>query len=151
MLDAIHRLYHGVSAQQLLEVFAEFFDIEEAGPVTPEFAVQVVERGALCLVRPDGTGVWLTPRPDAFTRVRALDGAYLEHALREHDIDVTYQHGVQHVVDTVAEGRAAVGVLIRPTGIVEIRRTADERVLMPPKSTFFTPKLRTGPVLRPLD
>jgi len=42
-------------------------------------------------------------------------------------------------------------VLIRPTGIVEIRRTADERVLMPPKSTFFTPKLRTGPVLRPLD
>jgi len=46
---------------------------------------------------------------------------------------------------------ACAGVLIRPTSIVEIRRTADERVLMPPKSTFFTPKLRTGPVLRPLD
>ena len=35
----------------------------------------------MCLVRPDGSGVWLTPRPDAFTNVRALDGAYLEHAL----------------------------------------------------------------------
>ena len=83
--------------------------------------------------------------------VRALDGAYLEHALRDHDIDVSYQHGVQHVVDVVAAGGAAVGVLIRPTSIAEIRRTADERLLMPPKSTFFTPKLRTGPVLRPLD
>jgi uncharacterized protein (DUF1015 family) len=41
-------------------------------------------------------------------------------------------------------------VLIRPTGIDEIRRTADEGLLMPPKSTFFTPKLRTGLVMRPL-
>ena len=150
-IDAIHRLYLGVTPERLLEVLSASFDTAEAGPVTPAFAAEVVQRGALCLVRPDGTGVWLTPRTAAFDGVRALDGAYLEHALREHDIDVTYQHGVQHVVDMVAEGRAAVGVLIRPTGIVEIRRTADERVLMPPKSTFFTPKLRTGPVLRPLD
>ena len=104
-----------------------------------------------CLVRADGTGVWLTPKTAAFADVRALDGAYLEHALRNTEIDVTYQHGVQHVVDTVAAGGATAGVLIRPTSIVEIRRTADERLLMPPKSTFFTPKLRTGPVLRPLN
>jgi uncharacterized protein (DUF1015 family) len=32
----------------------------------------------------------------------------------------------------------------------EIRRTADTGELMPPKSTFFTPKLRTGMVLRDL-
>lgn len=149
-IDAIHRLYHGVTAEQLLDVLGASFDTDEAGPVTPSFATEVVTRGALCLVRPDGTGVWLQPRTEAFTDVRALDGAYLEHALRDHDIDVTYQHGVQHVVDTVAAGAAAVGVLIRPTSITEIRRTADERLLMPPKSTFFTPKLRTGPVLRPL-
>jgi uncharacterized protein (DUF1015 family) len=41
-------------------------------------------------------------------------------------------------------------VLIRPVGIAEIERTAREHVLMPPKSTFFTPKLRTGFVIRPL-
>ena len=149
-IDAIHRLYHGVTAEQLLDVLGASFDEVDAGPVTPAFATEVVARGALCLVRPDGTGVWLHPRAEAFAAVRALDGAYLEHALRDHDIDVTYQHGVQHVVDTVAAGTAAVGVLIRPTSITEIRRTADERLLMPPKSTFFTPKLRTGPVLRPL-
>ncbi|MEY4338710.1 MAG: hypothetical protein RLZ14_560 [Actinomycetota bacterium] len=150
-IDAIHRLYHGVDAAQLLQILSESFVTTEAGQVTPAFAHEVVERGALCLVRPDGTGVWLTPKSDVFADVRALDGAYLEHALRQHDIDVTYQHGVQHVVDTVAAGTASVGVLIRPTSIDEIRRTANERLLMPPKSTFFTPKLRTGPVVRPLD
>jgi uncharacterized protein (DUF1015 family) len=150
-IDAIHRLYHGVSADDMLDILQESFETSDAGLVTPAFATEVVSRAALCLVRADGSGVWLTPKADVIADVRALDGAYLEHALADHDIDVTYQHGVQHVVDMVAAGTASVGVLIRPTSIVEIRRTADERLLMPPKSTFFTPKLRTGPVLRPLD
>lgn len=149
-IDAIHRLYHGVDAAELAEVLAESFDLAEAGAVTPAFALEVVGRNALCLVRPDGTGAWLTPKPGVFDDVRALDGAYLEHALRTRDIDVSYQHGVQHVVDRLAAGDAGAAVLIRPTSIEEIRRTANERVLMPPKSTFFTPKLRTGLVLRPL-
>ncbi|MEI8239239.1 MAG: DUF1015 domain-containing protein [Actinomycetota bacterium] len=150
-IDAIHRLYSGVTVEQLLEVLGRSFRTEEAGPVTPAYARDVVDRGALCLVRPDGSGVWLHPIAEAFADVRALDGAYLEHALRDHDIEITYQHGVQHVVDIVAGDSGKVGVLIRPTSIDEIRRTASERLLMPPKSTFFTPKLRTGPVLRPLD
>ena len=58
---------------------------------------------------------------------------------------------VANVVRRLASGDVTAAVLIRPTGIDEIRRTATERLLMPPKSTFFTPKLRTGPVLRPLD
>jgi len=47
-------------------------------------------------------------------------------------------------------GQAKCAVLIRPVSLAEIRRTADEGLLMPPKSTFFTPKLRTGLVVRPL-
>ena len=150
-IDAIHRLYQGISTSSLLEVLSDSFELGEAGIVDASFASQVVERGSLCFVRADGTGVWLRPRPEAFVGVRALDGAYLEHALRNAQVDVTYQHGVQHVIDAVRRGAAGAGVLIRPTGIDEIRRTADERLLMPPKSTFFTPKLRTGLVLRPLD
>ena len=149
-IDAIHRLYRGMSAGTLLEAVRSYFDASPAGPVTPDFAGEVVRRGALCLVHPDGTGTWLTPRPEALADVRALDGAYLEHALDGRDVDVSYQHGVDHVVDLVTSGAADAGVLIRPTGIDEIRRTAHERLLMPPKSTFFTPKLRTGPVIRPL-
>lgn len=150
-IDAIHRVYEGITPDVLTGWLSPYFELAEAGPVTPAFAAAVVQRGALCMVRPDGSGVWLTPKPAEFAAVRALDGAYLEHALRDHDPDVAYQHGVQHVVDRVAAGGTSVGVLIRPTSIVEIRRTADERLLMPPKSTFFTPKLRTGLVLRPLD
>ena len=150
-IDAIHRLYRGMTADALLDVLRTCFEPAVAGPVTAEFAGEVVRRGVLCLVRPDGTGVWLTPRTGALADVRAIDGAYLEHALAGTDVDVSYQHGVDHVVDLVTSGGADAGVLIRPTGIDEIRRTAHERLLMPPKSTFFTPKLRTGPVIRPLD
>ncbi|MCB1002525.1 MAG: DUF1015 domain-containing protein [Acidimicrobiales bacterium] len=149
-IDAIHRLYHGVDADDLLALLGRSFDVTPAGTVAPSFGRDAVDRGALCLVRPDGTGAWLAPRADAFDGVRRLDGALLEHALRDTEIEVTYQHGVQHVVDIVGAGGAAAGVLIRPTGIDEIRRTADEGLLMPPKSTFFTPKLRTGLVVRPL-
>ncbi len=149
-IDAIHRLYHGISESALLHILAKSFDIQDAGEVTPAFATHVVQRSALCLVRSNGSGVWLSAKPEAFEGIRALDGALLEHALRDHNIDVSYQHGVHNVVERVAAEPATVGVLIRPTGIDEIRRTANERLLMPPKSTFFTPKLRTGLVLRPL-
>jgi hypothetical protein len=106
--------------------------------------------GVLCLVTADGTAQWLTPRPGAFDGVRALDGAWLEHALANLDHRVSYQHGLDHVVDAVTSGAAAVAVLIRPVSVAEIERTAREGVLMPPKSTFFTPKLRTGLVVRSL-
>ncbi len=155
-IDPIHRVYWGLSAGELLSQLRRFFVLEEAGRVTPHCAAEAIARGAMCLVRPDGTGAWLTPRPETFHGVRALDGAYLEHALegaaaRGEAFDVTYQHGVQNVLTLLSAGDADVAVLIRPTGIEEIRRTAVERLLMPPKSTFFTPKLRTGLVLRPLD
>jgi len=149
-IDAIHRLYRGIEPDVLAEVLAESFDLTSAGPIDASFAAALTARGALCLVRSDGTGTWLSPRPSAFEGVRALDGALLEHALRDTDVDISYQHGVQHVVDLVTSGQASAGVLIRPTSIDEIRRTAHEGLLMPPKSTFFTPKLRTGLVVRPL-
>lgn len=149
-IDAIHRLYRGIEPDVLAEVLAESFDLTSAGPIDASFAAALTARGALCLVRSDGTGTWLSPRPSAFEGIRALDGALLEHALRDTDVDISYQHGVQHVVDLVTSGQASAGVLIRPTSIDEIRRTAHEGLLMPPKSTFFTPKLRTGLVVRPL-
>jgi uncharacterized protein (DUF1015 family) len=150
-IDAIHRLYRGISVEALTTVLAASFDLSPAGPIDASFAQDVVARGALCLVHRDGTGTWLTPRPEAFAGVRSLDGALLEHALRDTVLDVSYQHGVQEVFDLVRSGEVEAVVLIRPTGIDEIRRTADEGLLMPPKSTFFTPKLRTGLVMRPLD
>ena len=62
-----------------------------------------------------------------------------------------YQHGVGNVLAALSRGEAQAAVLIRPVSVPEIERTAREGLLMPPKSTFFTPKLRTGLVLRSLS
>jgi uncharacterized protein (DUF1015 family) len=63
---------------------------------------------------------------------------------------VTYQHGLDKTLSEVENGRASAAVLIRPVNVAEIERTAREGLLMPPKSTFFTPKLKTGIVIRSL-
>ncbi|MBU3688189.1 MAG: hypothetical protein B7C54_08125 [Acidimicrobiales bacterium mtb01] len=151
-VDAIHRLYSAITFADLRAALARSFDIEPLGSVTPAATATMRDRGALVLVAPDRTGELLVPRPAAFEGVRDLDGARLEHALADVSHDVAYQHGVGNVTDIVAaRGAVTAGVLIRPVSVAEIRRTADEGLLMPPKSTFFTPKLRTGPVIRPVD
>jgi uncharacterized protein (DUF1015 family) len=55
---------------------------------------------------------------------------------------------VQHELQT---SEATAAILIRPVSVAEIQRTANEGLLMPPKSTFFSPKLRTGFVLREMN
>ena len=149
-IDAIHRLYSGISATALLDALRRSFDTSDAGAIDASTPGEMVRRGSLCFVSPDGRGTWLTPRRGAFDGVRNLDGALLEHALATTNAEVAYQHGVDQVTSAVRSGTCSAAVLIRPTDITEIRRTADERLLMPPKSTFFTPKLRTGLVVRRL-
>jgi len=148
---AIHRLYQGVSAERLRDVLAASFDIAPvSGPLDASIIGQMSMRGSLCLVDRSMHGWWLTPRPTAFAGLRDLDSIRLEHALRSITHEVAYQHGFHEVAAIMRAGHAEAAVFIRPTSIAEIRRTADEGLLMPPKSTFFTPKLRTGLVMRPL-
>ena len=103
------------------------------------------------LVLHTASGTWtLSPKPGAFDDVRALDGAWLEATLDDTAAEVSYQHGLEEALRAVADGRAVAAILIRPVDITEIERTAREGLLMPPKSTFFSPKLKTGLVLRTL-
>jgi uncharacterized protein (DUF1015 family) len=147
---AIHRLYD-IDNASLISVLSSHYDTSDAGRVGPHTISEMDTRGSLCLVSPDGTGTFLTPRADTFSGVREMDSARLEHALRNTEHSVTYQHGVTEVVNKLAAGAAASAILIRPVSLAEIRRTADTGELMPPKSTFFTPKLRTGMVMRDLN
>ena len=147
---AIHRLYD-IDNAALLSVLAFHYDTADAGKVGSQTISEMDSRGSLCLVSPDGTGTFLTPRSDTFVGVRDMDSARLEHALRNTEHSVTYQHGVTEVVNKLGSGIAASAILIRPVSLAEIRRTADTGELMPPKSTFFTPKLRTGMVMRDLN
>jgi uncharacterized protein (DUF1015 family) len=149
-VEAIHRLYHDVSFDELVAALDVVFERSDAGTPDDTTLATMDGEGVLCLVGPDGATQWLRPRRDAFDGVRSLDGAWLERALADLTHTVTYQHGVDHVVDAVTTGTAVAAVLIRPVSVAEIERTAREGALMPPKSTFFTPKLRTGLVVRSL-
>ncbi len=152
-VEAIHRVYRDIDRGELVAALAVGFEMESAGgPVTTATLDGMIERGALCLVDAAGNGTWLTPRAGFFEEVRSLDGAWLEHLLAGTSASVAYQHGVEEVTELVAnDSSIAAAVLIRPVSIAEIERTAREGLLMPPKSTFFTPKLRTGLFVRPID
>ena len=149
-VEAIHRLYADVHVDDLVAALDEGFDRSPAGTPSAAILAEMDERGVMCLVRPDGSGEWLAPKPGVFDGIRALDGLWLEELLSGVQHSVTYQHGVDRVVAAVAGGDAHAAVLIRPVSVAEIERTAREGVVMPPKSTFFTPKLLTGLVIRPL-
>lgn len=150
-IEAIHRVYAGVTIEQLRDDLTGCFELSPAPTPTPALLAEMVERGRLVLLAPDGTAQWLTPRQGVFDEVRALDGAWLEHALAGSAAQVDYQHGLDEMLELVGSGRVTAGILIRPTSLAEIERTAREGLLMPPKSTFFTPKLRTGLVIRPTE
>ena len=146
-VEAIHRIYPATPPDELRGRLETAFEIEPADVGDDRVVAEMNRRGELCLLDPGGRRFWLRPRPGAFEGVRPLDGAWLESCLE--GVEVDYQHGVAEVVARVARGATA--VLIRPVAVSEIERTAREGLLMPPKSTFFTPKLRTGAMIRPLD
>jgi uncharacterized protein (DUF1015 family) len=154
-IAAIHRLVHHASPARMAEILSTCYTPVSDVVVSGSTLQEMDDKGCLCLVRPDGTGTLYAEKPDAVKTIRALDSARLEHAITAageslDSVGIAYQHGVEEVLHELRNNNAQCAVLIRPVSLAEIRRTADEGLLMPPKSTFFTPKLRTGLVLRPL-
>ena len=151
-IAAIHRLISGVTYEELIAQLATRFDLTPAPAPDSELLAEMVTQGRLALVSPTGEATWLAPKVGAFDHLRNLDSLWLEDALASLDgVTLTYQHGLDEVVRELESGEHTAAILLRPTSIAEIRRTALEGLLMPPKSTFFTPKLRSGFAVRPLD
>lgn len=148
-VEAIHRLYASIGTDELRTALSERFALAAIDHPTPATLAAMEADGYLVLLTRDGAES-MTPLPGAFDDVRALDGLWLEETVAGTSAEVTYQHGLDEVVAAVRTGEAVAGVLIRPVSVEEIERTAREGLLMPPKSTFFTPKLKTGLVIRPL-
>ena len=149
---AIHRLITGLPAGfDVPGAFARHFELTGAGPVDAAIVTRMEEAGSLVLVTPDGG--WLArPRPATLDSAEAdLASARLDVALAALPAhEVTYQHGVGNVTAAVDAGRAQAGVLLRPASVEVIGLTARARRRMPPKTTFFYPKPRTGLVFRPV-
>ena len=146
---AIHRLYADIELADLVRALARSFDLVPIERPSSEIIAALQKEGFLILV--GRQAAWrMRARTGRFDGVRALDGGWLETALADVRLTVTYQHGLDETLHEVDSGHASAAVLIRPVSVAEIERTAREGLLMPPKSTFFTPKLKTGFVIRAL-
>ncbi len=147
----IHRLLSGLpDGFDLPAALAPFFELEPFELTGTGTVRHLQQAGALALVTPDGAWL-LRPRPEALAEARDLDSSRLDVALASIDgVSVVYQHGVDHVRAAVAEGEAQAGVLLRPVTVAQILAIADGGERMPPKSTFFFPKPRTGLIFRDL-
>lgn len=148
----IHRLINGIDSKTLIDRVADYFTVTETIPVDDSITDQMLEHGALVVVDTSGSGTLLIPRPNMFESVDDLDSARLAHALQDcTDIEVRYQHGVTNIVDALTRNEADCGVLLRPATVAQIQANAHSGNRMPPKTTFFHPKPRTGQVFRITD
>jgi len=153
----IHRLLSDSAAQLALPAdLTPWFQIAPAAVDDVEqMPATMAEQGALGLVLPDG--LWLA-RPRASTAAAApadLDSCRLDVALSGlaglgKRLTVRFQHGTGIVADAVRKGDADAAVLLRPATIGQIAATGAGGERMPPKTTFFWPKPRTGLVFRDL-
>jgi len=62
-----------------------------------------------------------------------------------------HYHTWRQAVAAVTDDDADVAMIVRPVTVAQIRQWSRDRRLMPPKSTYFYPKPRTGMVYRPLE
>jgi uncharacterized protein (DUF1015 family) len=144
-VHAIHRLVIGLSDP--IVQLAPWF--EPIGHVDQWTSAIGVEYGALGLVLPDRHDVTLlAPRSGPFSDTADLDSARLALACEALGASMSYHHSVKRLRDKVFSDQRAVGVLLRPVRVDQITALANDRGLMPPKSTFFSPKPRTGVVMR---
>ncbi len=114
----------------------------------------------------DGRWYRLTARAGTFPEddpVRSLDVAILQDTLlapvlgigdprSDERVDfVGGIRGLEELERLVDSGRWAVAFALHPTSIDQLFAVADAGLVMPPKSTWFEPKLRSGLIIRPLD
>jgi uncharacterized protein (DUF1015 family) len=85
-----------------------------------------------------------------------LETLILKNALGLSDEDISHFNGMFYARDTeeavsmVRSGDYQAAFLMRPTPVRQVRELAAEGENMPPKSTFFYPKLLTGLLFNPL-
>ena len=150
-VHAIHRLISDLpESVDLVAALAPWFDDAGSPPSDQPITSAMADLGCLALVLP-GREVLLRPRPEALRATRDLDTSRLDLALASlASHHLSFQHGVDNVRQAVATGAAQAGVLLRPATVAQIEATAHGGERMPPKTTFFHPKPKTGLVFRAL-
>jgi uncharacterized protein (DUF1015 family) len=55
--------------------------------------------------------------------------------------------GIGHLQEAIDEGEFDIAITLYPTSIEEVKQVAEENLIMPPKSTWIEPKIRTGLII----
>lgn len=140
----------GASPDAFLRAVGERFFIEP-GPAVPE------RRGEIAMYF-QGRWQMLRPRvaPDPANAIASLDVSVLQDKLlgpvlgiadvrTDKRIDfVGGARGTSELENHVGSGKAAVAFSLFPVSVADLIAVSDAGVIMPPKSTWFEPKLRDG-------
>jgi uncharacterized protein (DUF1015 family) len=140
----------GVTPEQYMEAIRERF-VVEPGPSTP------ARRGDIAMYFAGG---WHTLRPrtapDPSDAIGSLDVSVLQDGLlapvlnigdvrTDKRIDfVGGARGAKELERLVDSGKAAVAFALHPVSVADLMAVSDAGAIMPPKSTWFEPKLRDG-------
>jgi uncharacterized protein (DUF1015 family) len=140
----------GLSDRAFLHAVGERFEVD-AGPAVP------ARRGEVSMYLHDG---WHTlrprVRPDRSDVVGALDVSILQDRLFAPVLGITDirtdrridfiggARGVAALERLVDAGAAAAAFSFHPVGVADLMAVSDSGAMMPPKSTWFEPKLRDG-------
>jgi uncharacterized protein (DUF1015 family) len=143
---------------EFFEKLNQSFVVEANGISTPRNA------GEICMYI---NGEWSTLAaknpPEASDPVASLDVSILQNEVLapilniadprvSNDIDfIGGIRGTEELEKWVNEGRAALAFSMYPTSMDQLFSVADAGMLMPPKSTWFEPKLRSGLLVNTLD
>ena len=150
---------NGLSTDEFLQKVQETFTVEKTTEKKPTKATTF----GMYL---DGQWYRLTAKPGTFDPkdpVGSLDVAILQHNLlapilnigdprTDNRIDfIGGIRGVGELERIVNKGSFKVAFSMYPTSIEQLMNIADHDQIMPPKSTWFEPKLRSGMVIHTLD
>lgn len=157
---AYNRVVHdlnGLTQEQFLQAVSEDFDLEPTTHPAP------LQRGDIHMFI-NGSWLKMVPKEHAVNRedpVACLDVAILQDRvlaplLGIHDprrsTRISFVGGIRghEALEQAIHNGAAVAFHMYPTGLDQLFRVADANQVMPPKSTWFEPKLREGVAIRGL-
>lgn len=164
----IHRVVSGLTAPEALDRMRGALDVEPASTADlAGLAAEVAARRAAGRVfaMADGERAWFLRSSDAVAERRAL---LADHSDTWRDLDVAvlqglvferllggvatgFVHSAEEAAAALASGEASLVFLLAPAPYEAVRDIAGRGESMPPKSTYFFPKPRSGVVLRLLD
>ncbi len=152
-VGAIHRTISGLPDDyDLVGALGQWFDVVRAGADDDRTLGALSDSNSLALVT-GGKAYLLLPHAEVREEVgNDLDSSLIASVLSElPPHEVMHRHSVGEAMTALHNGEAQGAFLLRPVTVKQIDEWANERRRMPPKTTFFSPKPRTGMVFRSLD